>query len=36
MKDYIKIFKQNEDINNYDELSQGAEDCLDRFGDCFE
>lgn len=36
MKDYVKIFKQNEDISNQDELIEGALRCLDRFGDYFE
>lgn len=36
MEDYIKIFRQNEIVNNFDEQMKGALECLDRFGDCFE
>ncbi len=36
MQDYIKIFKQNEKIENYDMLVRGALECLDRFGEYFE
>ena len=36
MKDYVKIFKQNEDISNQDKIIDGALECLDRFGAYFE
>ena len=36
MMDYIKVFKQNEDISNQDKVIKEAVECLDRFGDYFE
>lgn len=36
MNDYIKIFKQNEDVSSSETLIKGALDCLDKFGECFE
>ena len=36
MKDYVKLFKQNEEMSNQDEIIEGALKCLDRFGACFE
>lgn len=36
MSDYIKIFRQNEKIDNYDMLINGALECLDKFGEFFE
>lgn len=36
VNDYVKIFKKNEEINNYDEMIKGALECLDKFGKYFE
>lgn len=36
MRDYVKVFKKNENIGNHDMLIKGALECLDRFGEYFE